>query len=138
MMLRRYGNRLQSVRPHFDVLALTEIGFRRDHEMVVNAADFEERYQRVAMHELTADANGAVQRDVEQELLDDLQQQLESIERDAGSGAVLVLENVGTVDAPKTRGRQRTEVVRDENRYHFSYTIEPPLQIGVYRRRSES
>jgi hypothetical protein len=135
MILRRYGNRVQSVRPNFDGLALTEIGFMRDHMLALANDEFAVRYERVAGHELRAEAEGDVQRDVEDAVLADLQSQLEALVRGLGSSEVLLVENDDT-DRAKTHGRQTTRVVGTENRYHFHYHVDPPLRIGVYRRRS--
>lgn len=137
MILRRYGNRVQSVRPNFDGLAITEIGFQRDHELSLDADEFAARYERVGSHELTATAEGDVQREVEDAMLAELRGQLETIESGLDADIVLLVENAGT-DAAKPRGRQTTHVVADENRYHFAYSVDPPLRVGVYRRRGEA
>jgi hypothetical protein len=138
MMLRRYGNRVHSVRPNFDVLAITEIGFRRDHEVTIDADAFEAHYLRIRLHELTATAEGDVQREVEEALLTDLGNQLQSIEGALGADEALLIENAAGPGAAKALGKQKTIVVADENRYHFQYSVQPPLQVGVYRKRSAS
>jgi hypothetical protein len=97
--------------------------------------EFDTRYERVAGHELRAEAEGDVQREVEDAVLADLQSQLEALVSELRSGEVLLIENEDT-DQTKTQGRQTTRVVGSENRYHFSYHVDPPLRVGVYRRRS--
>jgi hypothetical protein len=38
-------------------------------------------------------------------------------------------------DQAKTRGTQATKVVATENRLFFTYTIDPPLRIGIHRKK---
>jgi hypothetical protein len=133
MILRRYGQRIQSVRPNFDPLAITEVGFLRDNELALRVDEFEATHEREALHELTASHEGDVQVDVETVVLKSLEQQLLELESQVGD-RVLVIENEQGVDPARARGRQTTGVVGHENRYHFAYTVDPPLKVGVYRR----
>jgi hypothetical protein len=134
MIFRRYGERLHSVRPNFDARAMTEIGFRRDHETELPVDTFAAEYERVTEHALAAEADGDVQNDVEEAVLASLAQQLDAIERGAAADELLVIENEQGRDPAKTVGRQNTVVAGYENRLHFRYTVEPPLRVGVYRR----
>jgi hypothetical protein len=135
MIFRRYGNRLLSVRPNFDELAITEIGFRRDHEVTLSAEELETEFERATEHVLSAEAEGDVQREVEDAVLRELEQRLVDLEQSLADGGVLVVENEPGRDPARTVGRQTTRVVGTENRYHFHYTVDPPLRVGVYRRR---
>lgn len=135
MIFKRYGARLHSVRPNFDARAMTEIGFRRDHETELPADTFAAEYERVTEHALAASGDGDVQGEVEEAVLAQLLAQLEAIERAATPDTVLVIENEQGKDPAKTVGRQNTVVVGYENRLHFRYDVEPPLRVGVYRRR---
>lgn len=136
MILRRYGHTVTSVAPNFDSHALTEISFTRNGEKVIPAADFGRGYERTASHELTAHAAGDVQDEVKTAVLEDLQRQLETLDRELAGGALLLIENEPGKDQAKTRGVQRTKVVQGANRLHFEYSIDPPLKLGVYVERS--
>jgi hypothetical protein len=136
MILKRFGNRVHSVRPNFDSRAMTEIGFLRGDDLLLSADDFAGGYERIAGHELSASAEGDVQGDVEDAVLAQLLAQFEALEAEAGDGAVLLVENEQGRNAAKTVGRQQTVVVGHENRLRFSYTVEPPLIVGIYRRNA--
>ena len=135
MILKRYGSRLHSVQPDFDSRALTEIGFRRDRQLSLGAADLDEGYEAVETHELSADADGPVHDHAEQELLRELEQALRRVESDAGEGMV-VIESVQGVDYPKTRDRKENQIHEGRNRLYFHWTVDPPLRVSVYRRRT--
>lgn len=135
MILRRYGTSILSVTPDFDSRAITEVSFTRNGEKAIPAAEFERGYERTAGHELTARAAGDVQGEVKIALLDDLQRQLETLDRELADGAWLLVENEPGKDQAKTRGVQTTKVVQGANRLHFEYSIDPPLKLGVYVER---
>jgi len=132
MIVRRYGQRIQSVTPNFNASAMTEIGFVRSGDLSVSAEEFEARYRRTGGKALTAEAKGDVQGEVEDAVLAALLEQLEALEAETGDSAVLMFENEHGVDLPKTRGRQNTVVQGGENRLTFHYTVDPPLRIGVW------
>lgn len=136
MIFKRYGTTLQSVVTNFDSKALNEIGFRRDRNETMAAADLEAAYENVTTHELSAEAEGAVQDETEQLLLDRLEARLNELLGSLGEGEILVVENADARDWPKTRQRTRNVVVAGENRLHFTYGMAPSLRIGVYRRRA--
>lgn len=135
MILRRYGNNINSVTPNFDSRAMTEIGFTRSGELTLPANEFAESYERVDGRELSAESSGEVQGDVEDRVLHELQSQLEQLDRELGDGHVLLIENVTGQDQAKTRGAQSTRVVEGANRLNFQYSIDPPLRVGIYRRK---
>lgn len=134
MILKRYGNRLQSVRPNFDAHAMTEVGFLRDNDANYTAPEFEAEWERVGERELTASAEGHVQSLAEHAVLHSLEEQLLDLERDQTHG-VLVVENEQGKDMPKTRHTQRVLVEEGENKLHFAFEIDPPLRVGIYRRK---
>ncbi|MGH7578218.1 MAG: hypothetical protein ACREM1_24270 [Longimicrobiales bacterium] len=134
MILRRYGKSIVSVAPNFNSRAMTEISFTRTGETAVPADEFEAGHERVAGHVLTARAAGEIQGEVEDHVLSELQHQLEALEREAGNGTVLLIENQPGMDQAKTRGVQTTKVVAGANRMHFEYSIDPPLKVGVYAK----
>ena len=132
MIVRRYGNRIQSVTPNFNARAMTEIGFVRSGDLSLSAEEFEARYRRTDGKSLTAESKGEVQGEVEDAVLAALLEQLEALETATGGSAVLMFENEHGVDLPKTRGRQNTIAQDGENRLTFYYTVDPPLRIGVW------
>ena len=134
MILRRMGTRLQSVTPDFDARAMTEISFRPDGALTLQADEFADEYRLEETRELTATSEGDVKNEVEQAALDDLRAQLAELEKSAGD-ALCVIESQAGVDYPKTTDRTDNLVVAGENRLFFKYRIEPPLRIGVYRKR---
>lgn len=135
MILKRYGTMLHSVQPDFDSRALTEIGFRRDRRLSVRASDFDEGYEAAGVVELSAAADGPVHDEAEQELLRNLEGELRRVEAGAEEGGVVVIESRQGVDYPKTRDRKQNQVRDGRNRLYFHWTIDPPLRVGIFRRR---
>jgi hypothetical protein len=133
MILRRYGKNVESVEANFDSKALNEIGFRRDHEVSLEADGFFESRTRVSEHALTAEAEGDVQDAVESVMLDDLLAQLSTLHEGLEEGQVLLIESEKGLDHPKTKTRQKNVVVEGENRLYFYSSIDPALRVGVYR-----
>jgi hypothetical protein len=134
MIVKQYGTKIQSVQPNFDARAMNEIGFTRDHEWSMPTEEFFEQHEKLEAHELTAAAEGDVQDEAEEQLLQSLQEQLLAVDRAAGDGYVL-LESAQGVDYPKTRGSQTTQVIDGANRLYFRWAVEPPLRVAVYRRK---
>lgn len=135
MIFRKYGKSYHSVVPNFDSRAMTEVGFQKIGDEPVEASEFEGAYERVDGRELTALAEGSVQDEVEKQMLASLRTQLLEYEKSVGDDAVLVVESEQGKDYPKTREKTTTKVLGNENRLHFERTIDPPLRIGVYRKR---
>jgi len=135
MIFKRYGGKLQSVRPRFDANAMTEVGFARDEELALAVEEFEAQYEQSEVRELTASSEGHVQSLVEHTVLHSLEEQVLDLEQQLGGHAVLVVENATGRDTPKTRSTQRTQVEHGENRLHFQFVVDPPLRLGIYRRR---
>lgn len=134
MIAKRYGTKIQSVTPNFDARAMNEIGFQRDNEWAEPADEFFEKYEKIETHELTAAAEGEVQGEAEEKLLQSLQEQLMAVAKTVGQGVLLIESEQGT-DYPKTRHTTTNNVVGHENRLFFRFTVEPPLRVAVYRRR---
>jgi hypothetical protein len=133
MLLRRYGNRIQSVEPNFQPHALTEIGFTRTDDFRAEADEFADEWELVSSHEVAGVTEGDVKTEVESALLADLLEQLGSIVAAAPEGHVALVENKLGQDHPKLRDATKTTVVDGANRFHFTYSVDPPLRIGVYR-----
>ena len=136
MILKRYGVMLHSVRPNFDSRAMTEIGFRRDRRLSVRVTDFDDIYEAMGTEELSADADGPVHDEAEQRLLRNLERELRRVEDSAGEEGVVVLESTAGEDYPKTRDRKQNVLRDGRNQFHFHWTIDPPLRVGVFRRRA--
>lgn len=134
MIFRRYGTAYQSVDVNFDSLALNEVAFRRNRDESIPADGFDEAYETVATHELTAEAEGNVQDETETALLEKLEAQLDELRSALGPDEILVVENEQGHDWPKTKQKTSNVIVEGENRLHFQYTVAPPLRISVRRR----
>lgn len=135
MILRRYGTTVQSVDLNFDPHALSEVGFRRDHSFSMGAEEFEDAYEKVEERELAATAESLVQDEAETALLDELEELVRALESDLEEDQVLLVENTAD-DYPKTRDEKKDVIVEGKNRLHFSWRVEPPLRLGIYRRTS--
>jgi len=133
MILRRYGKNIESVEADFDARAMTEIGFRRDRAFSIPTDEFESGYERVDGAELTATSAGAVQDEAERDVLAALLAALREFESKAEDGDLVVIESQQGVDYPKTREERSSVVVDGGNRLHFTWQIDPPLKVGLYR-----
>ena len=131
MILRRYGRWYHSVRPNFNPAAMTEIGFQRDRVFSLPADDFADGYRSVDAAEVSAEAHGDVQRHAERELLARLERSLEDRVAALEPGQVVVVVNERD-DWPKTRERREAVIVEGENRFHFHWSVDPPLRLGVF------
>lgn len=134
MILKRYGTSVQSVELNFDSKALNEIGFRRDHDFSVSTDDFQSGWQKVTEHSFAPTAEGSVQDETEQAMLNEMEAGIQKLLGELGEGEALYVENEQGKDYPKTRHEQKTIVVDHENKLHFKARVEPPLRIGVYRK----
>ncbi|MGQ0562160.1 MAG: hypothetical protein ACT443_09835 [Gemmatimonadota bacterium] len=135
MIFRKYGTSAHSVDPNFDAKAMNEIGFMKNGTADMPWEEFQQTYERIAGHELTAEAEGNVQHEAEERMLNDLRDQLAGIESGVGANHVLLVESELGKDYPKTREKVSNVVVGNENRLYFNRTIEPPLRVGVYAPR---
>lgn len=133
MIYRRYGTSYQSVDTDFDAKALNDIGFRRNREHAVEAEELERSYSKIDTVELMAEAEGSVQTETKQLLLDRLLEKLTELEAGLPEGGLLVVENESGHDYPKTRQATSNEVEEGENRLHFEYAMSPPLRVTLYR-----
>ena len=135
MILRRYGRWYHSVCPNFNPAAMTEIGFQRDRAFSLSADDFADGYTVVTKDEVSAEADGDVQRHAERALLAKLERSLEDRVAALGPGQVVVVLNERD-DWPKTRERREGVIVDGENRFHFHWWVDPPLRLAVYGVRA--
>lgn len=132
----RYGENYQSVSFEFEAKALNEVGFRRDRESSFPVAELDERFEKYETVELTAEAEGDVQSETEQLLLDRLEEKAVAAARGLPEGGIAVVENErGGRDQPKPRQNIGNVVVGGENRLHFTYRIDPPLRVALYRSK---
>lgn len=134
MIYRRYGTAYQSVDIDFDAKALNDIGFRRNRVSVIRVDEFDGAYAPIKTLELAAEAEGFVQYETKQVLLDRLREQLEGAVADLPDGGIVVVDNEAGHDYPKTRQDTRSAVEVGQNRLHFVYSMSPALRITLYRR----
>ena len=135
MIYKRYGKSYHSVTPNFDSRAMTEVGFQKAGDQSYSVEEFEEKYEKQESRELVATAAGSVQDQAEREMLESLLTMLRAVETAAGTDGVVVIESEQGVDYPKTREKQTTLVVGNENKLHFERSIEPPLRVAIYQPR---
>lgn len=135
MILKQYGTSYHSVEMNFNSRALTEVGFRRDRVFSVPVEDFEATYEKVMEKTFAPETEGDVHDQVEQDLLTALEASVEGAVADLGDGEILVFENQEGEDYPKTRDTKKKVVVDGENRLYFYWRVDPPLRLGVYRKR---
>lgn len=132
----RYGNNFQSVSFEFEAKALNEVGFRRDRESTFPVDDLVEGYDLIETVEMTAEAEGDVQSETEQLLLDRLKEQAQAAVDSLPEGGIAVVANErGGRDQPKPRQTIGNVVVEGENRLHFTYHVDPPLRLELYRAK---
>jgi len=136
MLLRYYGESVQSVVPGFDANTLTEIGFRRDRKFSQPREEFAVQYEKVREEALVTQTDGPVQSEAEALLLRKLETGLNDLIAGLGEDEVLLIESEQGVDWPKVRDRKQGIIVAGENRLYFHWRVEPPLRLGVYRRRA--
>ena len=134
MILKQYGTSFQSVEPNFNSRALTEIAFRRDRALSIPVEEFQLSYEKVDERALTAETEGDVQDEAEDDLLKALGEALKELLGSLGEGEVLVVESREGEDAPKTRDKKKNVVVEGENRLYFYWWVDPPLRLGIYRK----
>jgi hypothetical protein len=135
MIFRKYGSTLHSVEPNFDARAMNEVGFRKNGEREIPWEEFQQKYERSAGHELTAESGGSVQNEAEEGVLRQIREQLDGILAGLSAGSVVVVESEQGKDYPKMREKVSNVVVGNENRLHFDRTIDPPLRVAVYTPR---
>jgi hypothetical protein len=133
MILRRYGTSVHSVELNFDAKAIHEIGFRRDRKTSIPTEAFEAEWERLEERDFAARAEGAVQADVEQEMLRDMEAGITEWLATLEEGEALYVESEGA-DFPKTRHSSKKIVEAGENRLHFSAWVEPPLRVSRVRK----
>jgi hypothetical protein len=132
----RYGNNFQSVSFEFEAKALNEVGFRRDRESTFPVDDLAEGYDLLETVGMTAEAEGDVQSETEQLLLDRLKEQAQAAVDSLPEGGIAVVANErGGRDQPKPRQTIGNVVVEGENRLHFTYHVDPPLRLELYRAK---
>ena len=133
---RLYGSTYQSVTFEFEGKALTEVGFRRNHERSITPEELEAEYEHIETVHLTSEAEGDVQQETEQLLLDRLLEKgRAAAERLPEDGVAIVENDRGGKDQPRPHQKIRTVVVNGENRLHFEYSIDPPLRIALYSKK---
>ena len=130
MIIRRYGNRYHSVTLDFDPAAMTEVGFRRDHENDWDAEEFDSEYEMVREEHIIADATDTVQEKAERGMLVALEEQFNAVYATLEDGQLLSILSKSGVDYPRTRYDRSTLGEKD-----FTYTLDQPLRLGIWAKR---
>ena len=133
MIFRRFGTSYQSVDMDFDAKALNEFGFRRNREQSIPVEEFEGSYEVVETVEFLEEADGPVQYETLQAMLDKVQAGVEELAARAEEGGVLVVDNQQGHDYPKPRQHTKNVIEEGENRLYFEYTMAPPLRMSLMR-----
>lgn len=134
MIYRKYGSNVFAVEPNFDARAMNEIGFTKG-EASLPWPEWQEAWERKSSHDLVAEAEGGVQHEAEEAVLNQLSAQIAELRKNLGEGEALFIESELGKDYPKLREKVTNVVVGNENRLHFHRTIDPPLRVGVYSRK---
>lgn len=135
MIFKLYGTTYQSVDVNFDAKAMNEVGFRRNRETSFPADELDGKYEQIEVREFVADAEGDVQTETEQAMLDDLEASVRDALTALPEGGIAVIENESGHDYPKPRQEIKNVIVQGENRLRFEYTIAPALRVGLYKAR---
>lgn len=136
MLYRRYGSTISKVAPNFDSNAMTEISFTRDRSTSFPADELATDYEKVREVALGGESEGPVQNEAENQLLAKLERDLTALVGNLGEREILLIESEQGVDYPKVRDRKQGIIEEGENRLYFHWKIDPPLRVGVYRRRT--
>jgi len=134
MIVRQYGESVESVQVAFDPRAFNEIAFRRDRAFSIPTDEFQTVYITVEEYSLTSSTEGHVHGETEKALLDELEAQIRKIESALHEDEVLMVESRQGVDYPKTRGQQKHVVVEGESKLYFYAQVDPPLRMARYRK----
>ncbi len=135
MIVQRFGGAVGAVAPDFRATAFNELQFVRRPGFSLAWAEFAATYERTGGLALDAETEGPVQIEVETELLKVLQRQIAEAEAALGADEVLLVESRAGHDYPRTHEHTEAIVEEGRNRLYFYYHIDPPLRLGVYRRR---
>ncbi len=138
MIVQRIGRAVGAVVPDFHATAFNELRFVRRSGFSLSWEEFAATYERTGGLALDAETEGHVQLEVEAALLEELARRIAEAERALGPDELLLIESLPGRDYPRTHEHTETIVEEGRNRFHFYYHIDPPLRLGVYRRRGES
>ncbi len=136
MIVRRFGASVGAVVADFHATAFNEISFMPRPGFSLAWEEFETGWQRVGELLLDSESEGHVKLEAEEALLDLLAHRLAHAERELGPDELLLLESRPGHDYPRTHEHTETLVEDGRNRLHFYYRIDPPLKLGVYRKRA--
>jgi len=136
MILRVYGTWYHSVQPNLNSRALTEVGFLRDGVFSMEVEEFHATHEKLDEKAFAPETEGKVLHQAEEELLDALKAGVVEAMENLRAGEILVVENRENKDRPKTRDTKKHVVVDGENRLYFYWRIDPPLRLGVYRKKA--
>ncbi len=138
MIVRRFGATVGTVAPDFHATAFNEITFVRRPGLSLPWTDFAAEYERVGQLALESESEGHVKLEAEAALLELLARRLAEAEAALAPNELLLIESTPGHDYPRTHEHTETLVEGGHNRLHFYYNIDPPLRLGVYRRRASA
>ena len=137
MIVRRFGGTVGAVAPDFHATAFNELQFVRRPGLSLPWEEFEASFERTGGLALDSETEGRVKLEVETALLRLLEERIGEAERALRPDELLLVESRPGHDYPRTHEHTETLVEGGHNRLHFYYHIDPPLRLGVYRRRGE-
>ncbi len=137
MIVRRFGGTVGAVAPDFHATAFNELQFVRRPGFAMAWDDFVANYERTGGLALDTETEGHVQIEVETALLNALAARIAEAERALGTDELLLVESLPGHDYPRTHEHTETFVEQGRNRLHFYYHIDPPLKLGIFRRRGD-
>ncbi len=135
MIVRRFGATVGAVAPDFHATSFNELQFVRRPGFSMSWDEFVAGYERTGGLALDSESEGHVQLEVETALLRALEERIAESERCLGADELLLVESRPGHDYPRTHEHTETFVEDGRNRLHFYYDIDPPLRLGIYRRR---
>lgn len=138
MILRRFGGMVGAVAPDFHATAFNELQFVRRPGFSMAWDEFAASHERTGGLALDAETEGRVQIETETALLGALAERIAEAERGLGADELLLIESLPGHDYPRTHEHTETLVEEGRNRLHFYYHIDPPLRLGIYRRRRDA
>ena len=109
--------------------------FRRDRVYSIPTEEFQTTYEKADEKSFSPQTEGDVHDHAEEDLLTALEESVKAAVEALEAGEVLVVESKEGEDYPKTRDRKQNVVVDGENRLYFYWRIDPPLRLGLYRKK---
>ena len=130
-IVRRYGNKVETVEPDFRAEAMTEVSFRRTGEQKWKLEEFMDEYALVRTVDLSAEGSSANQDTAERAMLQTLKDKLDGILSALKPDELMSVESQIGKEYPRTRYERSTRGEKE-----FTYGLDRPLRLGLFKRRS--